>query len=84
MAVECHFFKDKVQYFPFFPLARPSLLSASVGFHNLSLGSGQCVMDRLYLFTAGCLLCAYDSFWGIMYSWLGIGCIQEVIINVSQ
>lgn len=41
-------------------------------------------MDRLYLFTVGRLLCEYDSFLGITYSWLGIGRIQEVIINVSQ
>lgn len=41
-------------------------------------------MDRLYLHAAGCLLCEYDSFLAITYSWLGIGCIQEVIINVSQ
>lgn len=41
-------------------------------------------MDRLYLHAAGCLLCEYDSFLAITYSWLGIGRIQEVIINVSQ
>lgn len=41
-------------------------------------------MDRLYLHAAGCLLREYDSFLAITYSWLGIGCIQEVIINVSQ
>lgn len=41
-------------------------------------------MDRLYLFSALHLLCDYDSFWGIIYSWLGIGFVQEVIINVSQ
>lgn len=41
-------------------------------------------MDRLYLHAAGCLLREYDSFLAITYSWLGIGRIQEVIINVSQ
>lgn len=41
-------------------------------------------MDRLYFPAAGCLLREYDSFSAITYSWLGIGRIQEVIINVSQ
>lgn len=41
-------------------------------------------MDSLYFLAAGCLLREYDSFSAITYSWLGIGRIQEVIMNVSQ
>lgn len=41
-------------------------------------------MDRLCFYAAGCLLPEYGSFSAITYSWLGIGRIQEVIMNVSQ